>query len=173
MKAGFVLVLIFGCAAAILPVRAQAAGPTVLEKGVYSYQAPVGWRVPIADLPEAFASASVGPRRDGFAPHLYVFIRSSPKPLPDFVADYLRTFQSGSATHFKVVDQRPFSTTAGLDGIRVAITYALGKLHLQEIFYFFDGGSGKKIVATACRLATDDPREAPVFDASLKTFTLE
>jgi hypothetical protein len=151
---------------AITPGRAQSAGPTVLEKGLYSYQAPVGWIV------RKDNSASLGTAKDGLAPNIRVVIVSSPKPLADYVAGNLETFKAKASAHFQVMDQRPFATSAGL-GIRVQVTEKGEKLKLQQIFYYFDGGSGKKLIVSGSCLAIDGLRETPLFDASVKTLSLE
>jgi hypothetical protein len=161
---------IFSCGA--LSSRGDEMGSTVLAKGLFSYQAPPGWSVQQASFSKYPVSAA--PRRNGFAANIDVVIESSPKALGDYVSSSLAAFQSsGALRDMHVVNQRPFLTAAGLDGIRVEATDMAGPYHLREIFYFFDGGSDNKLVVTASCLARDGIRDAPLFDASLKTFTLE
>jgi hypothetical protein len=148
---------------------ADELGPTVLDKGLFSYQAPAGWTV--AELGDAHPAA-VGPVKGGFAPDIHVDIKPNSKPMNEYVAENLRAMRQG-LPGFKLIDQKPFSTAAGLDGIRVAIIARVGKFRLQQILYFFDGGGNQVLVISACGLAADGLREAPVFDASIKTFSLE
>jgi hypothetical protein len=164
-----ILVLCAGLSFAGLTVRAEGMGPTVLDKGLFSYQAPAGWTVPEMNLSHPVA---LGPMKDGFAPNIHVDIKPNARPVSAYVADNMRA--AGAAfPDFKLIDQRPFTTVAGLDGIRVVITDTVGQFHLQQIFYFFDGGSNQILVIGACCLAKDGASEAPLFDASIKTFTLE
>jgi hypothetical protein len=144
-------------------------GPTVLDKGLFSYQAPPGWTVPEMNLSHPVA---VGPMKNGFAPNIHVDIKTSSKTVADFVAENLRAVRA-AFPDFKLIDQRPFSTAAGLDGIRVVITDTVDKFHLRQIFYFFDGGSNQILVISACCLAADGARDTPIFDGSIRTFSLE
>jgi hypothetical protein len=146
------LALCAGLPLALLPVRA-----------------PVGWTVPEMNLPHPVA---VGPLRDGFAPNIHVDIKPNAKTVKEYVADNLQAVRA-AFPDFKLIDQRPFATAAGLDGIRVVVTDTVGKFHLQQIFYFFDGGAHQVLVISACCLAADGVHDAPVFDASIRTFSLE
>jgi hypothetical protein len=157
--------LFFAC----LPGRGDERGPTVLDKGLFSYQAPPGWTVPEMNLSHPVA---LGPMKNGFAPNIHVDIKPNAKPMDEYVAENLRSVRA-AFPDFNLIDQRPFSTAAGLDGIRVVVTDTVGKFRLQQIFYFLDGGSNQVLVISACCLAADGDREAPLFDASIRTFSLE
>jgi hypothetical protein len=174
MKIGHpVLLICFSFVCTALHGEGAETGSTVLARGLFSYQAPPGWTVPSGDLPENVASISRGPRRNGFAPDILVFIQGSSKFLSDYVAAYLKSLKEKPAIHLSVLEQKVFSTSAGLDGIRVVIANAGKKRDLLQVLYFFDGGSNKVIVVIANSLAYDGKREIPLFDASLKTFSLE
>jgi hypothetical protein len=169
VKTGFAAWALFVFAGAILPGRGEEAGPTVLDKGLFSYEAPAGWSVPEMTLSHPVA---LGPMKDGFAPNIHVDIQSSPKSLDAYVTENLRAVRA-AFPDFRLVSRRPFTTAAGLDGIRVVITDKVDKFYLQQMFYFLDGGSNQKLIISACCLMADGIRYAPIFDASIKTFSLE
>ena len=151
-----------------LPLLAQEAGPTVLAKGLFSYQAPVGWSVSDLNLS---LPVSQGPAKDGFAPNIHVAIVSSAQPLAQFVAANI--LAARKAPDFRLVEEKPFATAAGLEGTRVVVTETLDEKELEQVFYFFDGGSNQKIIVSAACLLEDATQDAPLFDASLKSFSLE
>lgn len=165
------LVLGMGLFAATLVCRAD--GPrTVVAPGLFSYQAPPGWTVqdsPISKYKVSFASPA-----SGFAANINVVIETAAVPLNDYVTASLSQLKATPMLlNVKVVSQQPFQTAGGLDGQRVVVTDAMGKMDLQQTFYFFDGGSNAKLVVTASCLSSDGAADAPLFDAALKTFTLE
>ena len=161
------------CSATLLaPVRGDERGPTVLEKGLFSYQAPPGWTV----QQENFSKypVSTAPRRNGFAANIDVVIARNSQSLDDYVRSTLAALRSsGALRDVRMVERRPFSTAAGLDGLRVEVAALAGSYQLREFLYFFDGGSANKLVVTASCLESDAARDALLFDASLKTFSLE
>jgi len=171
----FVLILclaFFGFAGAILPGRGLDMGPTVLQPGLFSYQAPKGWSV--QDSPLSKCKVCVDAPKGGFAANLNVVIEANAKSLPDYVAANVAALKASPVFHdLKVVSQQAFTTAAGLDGTRLEITDTLDKFDLRQVFYFFDGGSGNKVVVTASCLIGDSAADAPLFDASMKTFSLE
>jgi hypothetical protein len=147
---------------------AQEGGRTILEKGLFSYEAPPGWHVTELNLTHP---VSAGPARDGFAANIHVDITTSALPLEKFVAENIRAAQSSAG--FQLVSESPYSTAAGLDGTRVVVTETVGGLNLQQAFYFFDGGNNQKIVLSAACLTKDGAVDAAMFDASVRTFSLE
>jgi hypothetical protein len=117
---------------------------------------------------------SFAPAANGFAANINVVIETAAVSMNDYVAGSISALKATPAlTNVTVVSQQPFQTAAGLDGQRVVVTDTMGKLNLQQAFYFFDGGSNAKLVITASCLAADGATDAPLFDAALKTFTLE
>lgn len=158
---------------AFLPGRGDELGPTVLAKGLFSYQAPSGWSVQETSFSKYPVSAA--PRHDGFAANIDVVIENSPKGLDDYVSSSLAAFQGlrSALRHMRIVSRQAFLTSAGLDGVRVEAAALAGSYHLRETFYFFDGGGGNKLTVTASCLAAESTQDVPLFDASLKTLTLE
>ena len=55
--------------------------------------------------------------------------------------------------------------------MRLVATATVQHLDLQQIFYFFEGTGDNKLVVTASSLVGDSAAYAPIFDASLKTFS--
>jgi hypothetical protein len=152
-----------------LRCAAEEFGQTVLDRGLFSYQAPPGWTVPESSDAHPVA---VGPMKDGFAPDIHIDIRPNTKTVKEYVAAKVRAVRT-AFPDFKFIDERPFSTTAGLDGIRAVVTDTVGKFRLEQVFYFFDGGANRILVISARCLAADGARAAPIFDASIKTLSLE
>ena len=171
MKRSRLLLVGLGLLAAIIPLYADA-GPTVLAKGLFSYQAPPGWAA--QDSPISKYKISLAPAANGFSANINVVIETAAVSLNDYVTGSLGQLEATPMlTNVKVVSQQPFQTAAGLDGQRVVVTDTMGKMNLQQTFYFFDGGSNAKLVITASCLVSDGATDAPLFDAALKTFTLE
>jgi hypothetical protein len=152
----------------LVPGRAQDKGRTVLARGLFSYEAPPGWRVSDINLSQPVSQGSM---RDGFMPNIDVDIVTSSLPLAQFVAESLRAARGTPG--FRLVSEAPFSTAAGLDGQRVVVTETIEQRGLQQIFYFFDGGNDQKIMVSASCLAQDGVADAAMFDVSVKTFSLE
>jgi hypothetical protein len=160
-----------GLLAAALVCRAD--GPqTVVAPGLFSYQAPLGWTA--QDSPISKYKVSFAPPANGFAANINVVIETAAVSLNDYVTGSLSQLKATPMlTNVKVVSQQPFQTAGGLDGQRVVVTDTMGKINMQQTFYFFDGGSNAKLVVTASCLAADGAADAPLFDTALKTFTLE
>jgi hypothetical protein len=149
---------------AILPGRGE--GRTVLAKGLFSYQAPAGWTTGESPLsPYPVSSEGFGQPHEA---SIRVNIEASPRNLPDYVDRWLKALRDGP-DHAHILDRRPFVTAAQLDGVRVVTEIR----NLRQILYFFDGGSGQIIVVNACCLIRHAGHDTPLFDASLKTFSLE
>jgi hypothetical protein len=167
MKIGHPVLLIclsFVCMA--LHGEGAEPGPTVLARGLFSYQAPPGWQTSASPV-SPYPVSSEG----WYRPHearILVNIVTVSQGVSDYVTQCLQALRSGP-DYAHVLDRRPFVTAAGLDGIRATVNIR----GLRQIFYFFDGGSGKIIIVNACCLLRDADRDTPLFDASLKTFSLE
>jgi hypothetical protein len=149
-----------------VPGRGEGMGPTVLAKGLFSYQAPPGWQTTESSR-SPYPVCSEGWNQAQEA-RIQVQIETASQGFSIYVDRCLQALCIGP-DHARILDRRPFVTAAGLDGIRVTLTLR----SLRHIFYFFDGGSGKIIIVNACCRLSDADRDVPLFDISLKTFTLE
>lgn len=165
MLAGF-----FALAWGTLSAQAQAVGDTVSAPGIFTYQAPPGWTVKDTAMSK-YKICFDTPKND-FAANINVVVQPYPKPLADYVA--LNKSQIKSVPMLQnvlITDEKPFTTAAGLQGTRLVITDTVGKSDLEQTFYIFAGDGDTKYVVTASCLVTDAQTYAPVFDASMKTFT--
>ena len=165
-----VLSLVFGLllAAIALPLHADQ-GATITEPGIFVYQAPPDWEV--KESPMSKYKVAMGPAKNGFAPNINVVTESYDGTLENYV-EINKTAIKNSAMFSNVtfVSQAAFEGANGVKGIRLVTTDTLSKMNLQQIFYFFTG-SKSKIVVTASSSADTGDQYAPIFDASLKTFT--
>ena len=110
--------------------------------------------------------------KNGFAPNINVVVQKVAKPLAEYVA--MNKSQLKSITLLQnviIIDEKPFQTTTGLAGTRLVITDVVGKSELEQTFYFFEGPDDTKYVVTASSLIPDAATYAPIFDASLQTFS--
>jgi hypothetical protein len=149
-------------------VAAQDLGDTVSEPGVFSYQAPKGWTIQSTQMSKY--KVCLDKAKDGFAANINVVTEAYSGTLEKYV-ELNKAAIKGSAffTSVEFVDDKPFVTSSGANGIRVTANTVLGKLNLRQSFYFFDGASSKFVVTTSS-LIGDGDKYAPIFDASLKTF---
>jgi hypothetical protein len=147
----------------------QELGDTVSQAGLFSYQAPKGWAV--KSTPMSKYDVAVDAPQNNFAANINVVVESYPKSLTDYVSLNKEMIPSSPYTHFEIVEEQPFETSTGAKGVRQVVKDTLGKLNMQQIFYYFEGSSDKKFVVTASCLDGDGDRYTPIFDASLKTFS--
>jgi hypothetical protein len=147
----------------------QELGDTVSQAGLFSYQAPKGWA--IKSTPMSKYNVAVDAPRNNFAANINVVVEPYPKSLTDYVSLNKETIPSSPYTHFEIVDEQPFETSTGVKGVRQVVKDSLGKLNMQQIFYYFEGSSDNKFVVTASCLAGDGDQYTAIFDASLKTFS--
>ena len=151
------------------PTLAQEGGPTVLAKGLFSYQAPPGWT--LITSPYCKFPVSLGAKSDGLNPIIYVAVRPFPGTLSDCTAALLTILRA--EFNRTIVNQQPFATSAGLEGVRIVMRQPTHKVNVQSVYYLFDGGGGNKLMIVAGCAASDASRDTPLFDASVKTFSLE
>jgi hypothetical protein len=164
------LILYFGTPTLAKPGDSQGLGDTVSQAGLFSYQAPKGWSVKSSPLSKYEVAFDVP--RNNFVANINVVVESFPESLAKYVSlnkQYVTA--SGVYTVFQVADERPFETSTGAIGVRLVAKDQLNKRDMQQIFYFFEGSSNNKFVVTASCLAGDGDQYAPVFDASVKTFS--
>jgi hypothetical protein len=159
-------------AGGVVSGAAQEMGPTIAEPGVFTYQAPKGWTaksMAVSRYPLAFDMPV-----NNFAANINVVVESTAKPLADYVAmNKAMLLSSPMFVSLQVMSDDPFVTTAGTKGDRVVVKDAMGKMNLQQTFYFFQGSGNNKFVVTATCKVGDGDHYAPFFDLSMKTFTPE
>lgn len=164
------LTVLLGLAFVAVSGRAQDLGATVSEPGAFSYQAPRGWSV--KETPVSRYKVSVDKLKNHFSAHISVVMQVYPGTLAAYVDVNKRAFAASPAfKNFQIVEEKQFTTTAGGIGVRLVATATVQHLDLQQIFYFFEGTGDNKLVVTASSLVGDSAAYAPIFDASLKTFS--
>lgn len=166
----FALILV----AASLSLRASP-GPTVLAKGLLSYQAPSGWRA--QDLASSKYQVAVAPVLTGVPTNINIEVDRAAKSMSDYITGSLANLKKlPQIKDLVVVNRNAFKTSAGLDGTRVVVTDTVPQLNnarIEQVFYYFDGGGNNKLVLTATCPASDAATDEPLFDASMKSMTLE
>jgi hypothetical protein len=151
-------------------------GPTVLAKGLLSYQAPPGWMVrdPVGISKYQIA---VAPAPAGIPANINIEVDQEAGPMDGYIANSLATLKKlPQVEDLTVVSQKTFTTAAGLDGRRVVVTDTVPQLNnvrIEQVFYYFDGGGDNKLVITATCRASDAATDEPLFDAAMKSMTLE
>ena len=168
LKNIILFILYFGTPAFAKP--GDSLGDTVSQAGLFSYQAPKGWSV--KSTPLSKYEVAVDAPRNNFVANINVVVESYPESLAKYVSlnkQYVAA--SGVYTVFQVADEQPFETATGAKGVRLVAKDQLNKQDMQQIFYFFEGSSNNKFVVTATCLAEDGDLYAPIFDASVKTFS--
>src|ERR1700744_1574872 len=153
-----------------LVVRAQDLGETVSQPGLFSYQAPKGWTV--KDTPFTKYKVCLDAPKNKFSANINVVMEPFSGTLEKYV-ELNETTLKGTAMfeNLQIIDQKPFVSASGVSGLRVLLTDTVSKFNLQQIFYFFNGTGDNKFVVTASCLVGDGAADAPIFDASLKTFS--
>lgn len=142
------------------------------QNGEFSYVPPEHWIV--REIPGLKYKAAIGQPSGGFAPNINVVEEDAPVPLDSYVADSLRTVQQmhekAGSTPPVVLGQTDITTDARQRGIKLVTQVEINGKQVRQIYYFFEGGSGKKFVVTCSTLAEGGESYDKVFDASMKTF---
>jgi hypothetical protein len=156
-----------------LPGRGEDLRPTVLAKGLFSYQAPPGWT--LLDSVSSKFPVAVGPRIDRFTPTLSVDIDDFSGSLDAYVKDRKNMLKRGGGRFTRVtpITRELVVTSAGLDGVRVIYRAIREGRELWLVCYYFDGGSNKMLRVTGTSLAIGGRTNGVLFDAAVKTLTLE
>ena len=111
----------FYCAFAtfLSPARGQKVDATVTRPGLFSYQAPPGWRV--VTLPRIENPISTGPNQREAHPYIEVDTAPSAASLADF-SEANKKSMKAMVPSTQFLDEKPFTTAAGLQGIRIVST---------------------------------------------------
>jgi hypothetical protein len=167
----FVLTAFYCALAAILsPAHGQQADATVSRPGLFSYQAPPGWRV--LTLPRIENPIATDPQQREASPYIEVDTAASVASLADF-AEANKKSMKAMVPSTEFIDEKPFVTAAGLQGIRIVTTAHPGQRDQQAIYYPFDGPQKTKFVVIANVAPAAFEKNAPLFDAAIKTFVLQ
>jgi hypothetical protein len=164
------LAALLGLAFTVLPSHAQDLGDTVSQPGVFSYQAPKGWTV--KDTSFSKYKIALDAPKNKFSANINVVVESYSGTLAKYV-DLNKTNLKASPMfqNLQIVEEKPFTATAGATGVRLVITDTVSNTDLQQVFYFLEGAADTKFVVTTTSLVGDGDHYAPLFDASMKTFS--
>jgi hypothetical protein len=167
------MMLALGVAMASGGLRAGAGepGPTLSTPSVFRYQAPPGWTSQVAGgLTLGGFPQAVGPASNNFTPDI-TFITDGYASVDQFAKTYRPRLIDMTPRVFplKLVDQKPFVTTAGVKGIRLHSIDPASPPIAEQYSYVFPNRNGM-VMEFACACApADAARYLPIFDASMKT----
>lgn len=166
----FVPILLISISTVLASGAAETGKRHVESAGGFSFCPPKDWAM--KELPGMKYQLVIGTAIDGFASNIAIVDESSDQPLKDYVkasAEMIAKVFQG----FKNLGQSEFKTESGLKGFRLTTEAEQQGKRLRQIFYFFDGKAGKKLVVTCSTVAAHGSKLDAVFDSSMKTFALE
>jgi hypothetical protein len=149
------------------------AGPTLTGPSVFRYVAPPGWTSQVGPSSMGGFPQAIGPASHNFTPDI-TFKTDGYEPVAQFVQAYQPTLIDVVAQVFplKLVDQEPFVTAAGVQGVRLHSIDPSSPPTAEQFSYIFSDRNGL-IYEFACACApADSARYAPIFDASMKTVVI-
>jgi hypothetical protein len=142
------------------PTPAAALGDPVSEPGLFSFQAPKGWDTQTS--PEQNYSSCSGPAEsDGSSPSITVD-QQGYQEVDAYVKTYMATLGASA-------EKSSFQTNSGAKGVRVIAKDGAN----ETVAYVFPAKNGLLMVFTGKCLSADDSQIRPLFEASLKSLTLD
>jgi hypothetical protein len=144
----------------------DAPGPLVSVPGVFSYQAPWGWKQVVSSngYPQA-----AGPQAHQYVPDI-TFTTHGFQSVDQFVKNYAPSLlDMDTAFPLRLVDQKVFETDKGVRGVRLHSIDVATLPAAEQFSYVFQNTSGL-VVEFACACApADAAQDAPLFDSAMKT----
>jgi hypothetical protein len=137
--------------------------------GNFSYIPPEGWS--IRELPGLKYKVAAGLNKNQFTANLSFVDEAFPGSLAQYVAQNETAMQKGFEA-YKLLSKVPFDAANGLKGTKVVVTDKQGVRMLRQVFYFFDLGRSRKMVAT-CSMLLEDAQLENRCDESLHTLTVK
>jgi hypothetical protein len=120
--------------------------------------------------------ALFGQASDGFSPNINFRDEMSTMTLNDYVAAGVRQILSSTeklgATSIEPLGQSDFTTDSGLRGIRAVFQTVFKSYLVRTIQYYFEDGTGRKLIVTCTSLAKNKEVFDRVFDRTVKSFRL-
>jgi len=151
-------------AAAPDPVRVDPAlGSLVRQEGLFTFQAPKGWKV--ATGPEHDFPACIGPAQAGGSVPSIEPGQQGYESVDTFAEAVTR-----NTGDVQTLDKRKFVTDAGVTGQRIVARKGGSQ---EVVIYAFSGKNGLLLTFTGSCAPVDDQQLRPVFDASMKSLVLE
>lgn len=147
-----------------------AAAPARVSEADFSYVPPPGWKV--APFPGLKNHIVYTHPLDGLPPNVNFVNEYANIPL----AQYSQVSIQQLNLHFPgfhLQSQAPFTTNAGLRGVKITVqSKPQGKV-LRQVFFLLPGRGPIKYVITASTLASDGAKYDGVVNAMIKTFTVK
>jgi len=178
MRSASLLACLFGLIALMIAAPLGfAADLTVSQPGLFSYQVPGEWTIKSSPTVSKYPVA-MAPAHDNFACNINVQTENTSVDLASYVEAGEKSLANiPQIKKFQILDKRPFQTTGGLGGVRVVLTCTVESggdlIKVWQIQYIFAGHSDTKITVTATAQPSDSDQMAPIFDAALRTFSLQ
>ena len=165
-----ILTILFISLSFTLVSKAAETGTRHVESaGGFSFCPPKAWVM--REFPGIKYQLATGQASDGFASNINVVDESSDMPLKDYVKATVTTLAK-VLKGFKHLGQTEFKTQSGLKGHRLVVEAEQQGKQVRQVFFFFDGKAGKKLVVTCTALASQNAKLDQVFEDSMKTFAL-
>ena len=159
------------CAITLLGSAASAQQPDnkVSHPGLFSYQLPPGWRA--LTLAKIENPVATDPAQRETNPYIQVDTVTSVGSLADFIESSKRSMKvMVPSTEF--VEQTPFVTAAGAQGIRMVVTAHPGMHDQKAVYYLFEGPKSVKIIVFANVIAAGFQKNVSLFDAAARTLEI-
>jgi len=142
-------------------------GETITIPGLLSYQVPKGWST---DTETNASPQARGPVSNGVVPDI-TFNPGNHGTLSN-LADTYQAVLYDTMEGLKIVEQKPFVTTAGVKGVRLREMENSTPSRITQYSYIFLSTDGQQL-ELACACATVDAAVyLPVFDASMKSVVI-
>jgi hypothetical protein len=164
------LALVCAISAILTSARGQEAVTTISQSGLFSYHIPPGWKV--VTLPRLHNPISTDLQQDAPRPYIQIDSVSSLESLADFTAANKASLKS-MVPNSEVIEENPFVTSAGIKGVRVVVKARPYNDDFQTIYYIFENSKNVKFIVMANSAAAAFEKNAPLFDAAIKTLVLQ
>ena len=145
----------------------KGLGDTITIPGLLSYQVPAGWST---DTETNASPQARGPISNGVVPDI-TFNAGNHGTLKNLADTYQPELWDTSES-LKIIEQKPFVTTAGVKGVRLKEVESSTPSRVTQYSYIFLSSDGQ-LLELACACATVDAAVyLPVFEASMKTVVI-
>jgi hypothetical protein len=145
-------------------------GKAVTEDGLFSFQGPKGWE-PQDDPEREYATCVGPPEAGGFKPFIFITPEGN-QAVDDYVKSQTEKL-TGAVGKLTLVDKGSFKTDHGDTGMRLVVRNDSSPRKVESIRYVFSAKNGLLLVFKCQCLSADDAQFRPIFDASMKSLTLD
>jgi hypothetical protein len=145
-------------------------GKAVAEDGLFSFQGPKDWE-PQDDPEREYATCVGPPEAGGFKPFIIITPEDN-QTVDDYVKSQTEKL-TGTGGKPALVDKRSFKTDHGDTGMRLVVKNESSPRKIESVRYVFSAKNGLLLVFRCQCLSSDDAQFRPMFDASMKSLTLD